>query len=170
MLEAGDAGRTDDMTDIYPPTVQRPALLKLVEALGCRDNALRRDECGDWAICGKTGHIYAIPGTLQRRGVVPGFQIFMGCDNPGEELTVRQWSAIKSAMKPFTDITNDGDSEGAFFLDRLPTSAEAEIIRRYVGIPKKREMSEEELTRLRSYAVENAFQSKKPSLSEEEAP
>ena len=30
----------------------REALLALVEALGCRDNALRRDECGDWCISG----------------------------------------------------------------------------------------------------------------------
>ena len=35
------------MTDAFPPTRQRPALLELVKALGCRDNALRRDECGD---------------------------------------------------------------------------------------------------------------------------
>jgi hypothetical protein len=34
------------------PTVQRAALLKLA---GYRDNALRRDECGDWQIVGKLG-------------------------------------------------------------------------------------------------------------------
>ena len=39
--------------DMFPPTAQRPALLTLVEALGCRDNALRRDECGDWATEGE---------------------------------------------------------------------------------------------------------------------
>jgi hypothetical protein len=36
--------------DTYPPTKQRPALLDLVKALGCRDGALRCDECGDWRI------------------------------------------------------------------------------------------------------------------------
>jgi hypothetical protein len=54
------------MPDRYPPAMQRPALLKLAEALGCRDNALRRDECGDWRIVGRLGHIYAIPGPLDR--------------------------------------------------------------------------------------------------------
>jgi hypothetical protein len=55
------------MTDIYPPAKQREALLKLVEALGCRDNALRRDECSDSRINGKQGWIYAVP---------KGFQLF----------------------------------------------------------------------------------------------
>ena len=44
----------------------REALIKLVEALGCWDRALRRDECGDWAVFGKLGHIYAVPGTLDQ--------------------------------------------------------------------------------------------------------
>ena len=64
--------------------------------------------------------------------------------------TVRQWSAAKAAMKPFTDITRDGDIEGAFFLDRLPTRDEAEIIRNYVGLRKRREDSEEALAGVRS--------------------
>jgi hypothetical protein len=42
-------------------------------------------------------------------------------------------------------------------MDRLPTESEAEAIRDKVGIPKKREVSEEELIRLRAYAVANAF-------------
>jgi hypothetical protein len=67
------------MADIYPPAKQREALLGFREALGCRDNAVRRDECGDWAIFGKRGHIYAIPGTLDRPKT-PGFQIMItGC-------------------------------------------------------------------------------------------
>jgi hypothetical protein len=47
------------MSDVFPPARQREALLALREALGARDNSLRRDECGDWAIFGKNGHIYA---------------------------------------------------------------------------------------------------------------
>ena len=64
------------MVDIYPPPVQRPALLKLVEALGCQDRALCRDECGDWMVAGDDGHIYAVPGSLDRRKT-EGFQIFV---------------------------------------------------------------------------------------------
>jgi hypothetical protein len=43
--------------------------------LGSRDNALRGDECGAWSGAGRFGHIYAVPGTLDRPGV-EGFQIY----------------------------------------------------------------------------------------------
>jgi hypothetical protein len=144
------------MVDIYPPPVQRPALLKLVEALGCQDRALCRDECGDWMVAGDDGHIYAVPGSLDRRKT-EGFQIFvMGCQ------TVRQWTAVKAAMKPFTDVTNDGGIEGAFFLDRLPRPEEAEIIRRYVGVRKRREDSEATLAALNERTGKFRFQPRRP--------
>lgn len=142
------------MTDKYPPTVQRPALLKLVEALGCREAALRRDECGDWRLGGETGHIYAVPGSIARPNI-EGFQIFVFCE------TVRQWSAAKSQMKPFTELTNDGDNEGALFLDRLPTNGppdEAEIIRRYVGLTKRRVDSEETIAAVQERTGKHRFQ------------
>jgi hypothetical protein len=50
---------------------------------------------------------------------------------------------------PFAKVTQDGDTEGILFLDRFPTPNEAEIIRDKLRIFKKREMSEEELERLR---------------------
>jgi hypothetical protein len=40
---------------------QRAALLEFVAALGNRDGALRRDECGDPRINGRRGYIYAAP-------------------------------------------------------------------------------------------------------------
>jgi hypothetical protein len=124
--------------DIHPPAKQRHALLKLAEALDCRDNALRRDECGDWRISGKLGHIYAVPGTLDR-------------PNAKEPpLGSKAWSYCKKALKPFCDVTNDGGDEGMLFLDRLPTPEEAEIIRDKLGVAKKREMSDAELERLKS--------------------
>jgi hypothetical protein len=134
------------MADIYPPAKQREALLKFAEALGCRDNALRRDECSDWAIFGKRGHIYGVPGSLDRPAT-PGFQILvMGW-------TARGWNLAKETLKPFADLTNDGDDEGAFFLDRLPTPAEAEAIRHYLGIAKKAEYSDEVLAQKREAAL-----------------
>lgn len=141
------------MADIYPPIVQRPALLKLVEALGCREAALRRDECGDWRINGSEGSIFAVPGSLDRPKT-EGFQIYVECD------TVRQWSAVKSAMKAFTDLTNDGDSEGMFFLDHVPTPEEAETIRRYVGVRKRREDSEGTLAAVQARTGKFRFQAK----------
>jgi hypothetical protein len=121
--------------DIFPPAEQRLALLALREALGGRDNALRRDECGDWAIFGKRGHIYAAPD---------GFQIVVQCDS------AREWSYARKALKSFAALTNDGDEEGVVFLDRLPTVEEASTIRQYVGVAKKRVLSDEARERLTS--------------------
>jgi hypothetical protein len=129
------------MADIHPPAKQRVALLGLVEALGCRDASLRKDECGDPRIVGKLGHIYAVPG---------GFQLYFRGAPEFEELTSSQsWTWGKKALA-FAKVTNDGDGEGMLFLDRLPTAAEAEIIRAKLVIAKKREVSEAELERLRS--------------------
>ena len=49
------------MADVFPPARQREVLLALRDALGVRDNALKRDECGDWRVNGRQGHIYAVP-------------------------------------------------------------------------------------------------------------
>ena len=124
----------------YPPAAQRPALLSLVEALGCRANALRRDECSDWRVEGRSGHIYAAPGPLGRRET-PGFQIYIAG-------STRWWTNAKAALEPFCDLTSDGDDEGMLFIDRLPTRDEAERLRHFVGIAKKRVLSEAELARL----------------------
>jgi hypothetical protein len=141
------------MTDKYPPVVQRPELLKLVEALGCREAALRRDECGDWRINGKYGYIYAVPG-IPWGGMekTEGFQIYYrGAEEFGEPSTSRGWTFAKEAM-PFCRVTQDGDMEGLLFLGRLPTPEEAAIIRDKLWIAKKPERSEEELARLRGYS------------------
>lgn len=53
------------MADLYPPTLQRPELLRFVETADLRSSCLRRDECGDWCINGKRGHIYAVPEGFQ---------------------------------------------------------------------------------------------------------
>jgi hypothetical protein len=136
------------MADSYPPPRQREALLRFVEALGCRDAALHRDECGDWRVRGRYGHIYAVPGTLDRPGV-EGFQIYFRGASKFEEPPKgsKAWSFAKKAMS-FCEVINDGDDEGVMLLDRLPTPEEALIIRDKLNIPKKREVSEEERTRL----------------------
>lgn len=127
------------MADKYPPTVQRPALLKLVEALGCRDAALRRDECGDWRINGKHGYIYAVPG---------GFQIYYRGAPEFEEGGPQAWTWAKKLLS-FAVVTQDGDTEGMLFLGRLPTPAEAEIIRDKLHIKKRAEFSDEVLAQKR---------------------
>jgi hypothetical protein len=42
----------------------------------------------------------------------------------------------------FARLTNDGDDEGAVFLGRMPSKAEAEAIRRYCRILRKRDLSD----------------------------
>jgi hypothetical protein len=48
----------------------------------------------------------------------------------------------------FAVVTQDGDDEGMLFLDRRPTEGEATILRRYLGIRKRRDLSDEERARL----------------------
>ncbi len=52
------------------------------------------------------------------------------------------WTYAKRALKFAGEPTNDGDEEGAFVMRRLPTLAEADVIRRYCGIAKKRDMGD----------------------------
>ena len=117
--------------DIFPTTKQRAALAKLMSALGCREAALRRDECGDWRISGSRGHIYAVPG-----GARPSFMLYVMTQS------ARAWTFAKRALSPFAKVINDGDEEGSVIMHRLPTKAEAEVIRRYCGVPKRVEYSE----------------------------
>jgi hypothetical protein len=124
--------------DRYLPAAQRAALLKLIPALGCRDSSLRRDECGDPVVNGKKGHIIAVCGTTDEPGN-PGLMIYvMGWSTNG-------WNRAKDALSSFARLENDGDDEGVFFLDRLPTQSEAEIIRKLTGVAKKAEYSAETL-------------------------
>ena len=91
-------------------------------------------------------------------------------------ISAREWSYARKALKPVAALTNDGDEEGVLFLDRLPTVEEAETIRQYVGVAKKRVLSDEERERLTSLGhrfekrsdVEGGDQREKPAL--EDAP
>jgi hypothetical protein len=139
------------MADKYPPTVQRSSLLKLVEALGARDSTLRRDECGDWRINGKLGHIYAVPsipwGGMEGK---EGFQIyFRGAEEFEEPTTSKAWTYAKEALH-FCYVALDGDAEGILFLDHLPNKQEAQVIRDKLRIPKSFEFDEE--TRVKKQA------------------
>jgi hypothetical protein len=125
------------VADKYPPTRQRPALLRLVEALGCRRAALRRDDCHDWRINGKQGWVYAVP---------EGFQLFFFA-----RCGVNEWDGVGPHIEDyvrakrnliFCRLVQDGIGEGIFLLDRLPYRDEAVIIRDTLVLPKKREVGE----------------------------
>lgn len=76
--------------------------------------------------------------------------------------TARGWNSAKGALS-FAALTNDGDDEGALFLDRLPNADEAELLRHYLAIPKKRELDEATLARLREHMASEGFRAKKPA-------
>jgi len=62
-----------------------------------------------------------------------------------EDEAAHSWNRAKDALSSFAKLGNDGDDEGVFFLDRLPTKSEAEIIRKWTGVAKKAEYSAETL-------------------------
>ncbi len=55
------------------------------------------------------------------------FSIYLQCHS------VRAWNAAKKQLA-FCRVSQDGDDEGVLQFTRLPTEAEAKIIRDYVGI------------------------------------
>jgi hypothetical protein len=138
--------------DRFLPVRQRPALLAFADALDSRASATRRDECGDWAIWGSNGHVYAVP---------EGSQLMIGCDFGNVKWSsARGWESAKKRLS-LGKVTQDGDMEGSVILDRLPTKAEALHIRDILGIPKRVKLSEGQLANLREHAAANAF---KPDL------
>ena len=89
----------------------RSRLEMLLGALDASPTALGLDDCGDWAIFGKHGHIY-IAGQ--------GFSL---CVTTGE--SARRWFNVKQRLS-FCRLTQDGDDEGCLHLDRLPTKVEGQ--------------------------------------------
>jgi hypothetical protein len=166
--------------DTFPPIKQRPALLTFAEIADTRASCLRRDECGDWAIFGKYGHIYAVPVELNPDGswVFPltgaaktGYQLVIGAtvECELEHNSMRQWGADKKKLK-FCRLTQDGDAEGCMILDRLPTAAEGATIRSVLGIPKRIELSEGQLVNLRAHAAAKGFQPPRPAKTPSPVP
>jgi hypothetical protein len=111
----------------------REHLQSFLTALDAWTRALRRDDCNDWAISGRYGTIY-------RDG--DGYIL---CITTGE--SARRWGFVKKRLA-FCRITQDGDDEGCLHLNRLPTSAEADIIREAMGIRQRRRLTPETLNQL----------------------
>jgi hypothetical protein len=78
----------------YPSTAMRTRLLEFRQAIGAREASIRRDDCGDWALSGTSGHVYAVP---------EGFQLYV---TTGERPL--RWSWIKKKLA-FCRVTQDGD-------------------------------------------------------------
>jgi hypothetical protein len=110
-----------------PERDDRASLIALLIALDASPRSLRRDECGDYAIEGKQGHVYT-------NG--PGYLFYVSTGSP------RRWTNIKKRLA-FCNITQDGDDEGCLHLDRLPALHEAGLIREALGIKRKRQLTPE---------------------------
>jgi hypothetical protein len=106
--------------------LERAHLKTLFTALGATRRAFRRDSCGEWAIKGKRGRIYA-DGS--------GFLIVVTTGD-----LIRSWTNIKRKLG-FCRVTQDGDDEGCLHLDHLPTPKEADLIRHALGIKRKRQLT-----------------------------
>lgn len=108
----------------------------MLAALNGWAQALRRDECGAWRIIGKHGSIHTW-------GDGKGWVLWVGCRSP------LHWTHTKRRLS-FCEVTQDGDDEGCLRLHRLPTAAQAEVIRDVLGIRKRTELAPDELERRRA--------------------
>ena len=122
----------------------RELLLGLVDALNVSKSRIRRDECGDWNIVGRRGHISS-DGTAA--------YVFMSCK------TGRRWKAAKRDLGLV--VSQDGDDEGVLRLDTPPTESEAETLRRLLGLRRSVRSSDKQRATLASFH----FRRDKPGVS-----
>lgn len=96
-------------------------LQRLSEALNTSEERIHLDECGDWNIVGKRGHIFT-DAELWHVSV--------------EGTTKRRWDNIKKKLS-FMEVSQDGDDEGIMKLERMPTQEESSLVRETVGLNKR---------------------------------
>lgn len=120
---------------------ERAHLERLLTALDVTHRAIWRDGCGDWAIKGKRGRIYADGG---------GFLVVVSAG-----AFLRGWANIKGKL-PFCRVTQDGDAEGCLHLDHLPVPAEADLIRHALRIKRKRHHTPDQLATITARLRKNA--------------
>ena len=126
-------------------------LLPFLEALDASPKALHRPVCrgwvGDWQISGKTGHVLAGGSAFLLYATTPEIDRI---DSDGKRRcygSPRRWGNIKAQLC-FAVLTQEGDDEGIYRLERLPSEAEAGVIRDCLGIRRKRKVTAETLQRL----------------------
>jgi hypothetical protein len=116
----------------------RVPLQALLAALHASPIAPQRDlhrgegRKSDYGIHGKLGHIY-LDGDVFLLSVVAKDE---------RDQSPRRWTNVKQRLA-FCRIMQDGDDEGALHIDRLPTPAEAVLIREALGIRKRRALTED---------------------------
>jgi len=97
----------------------------LADASGISRRNVRKDECDQWTISGKGGH-------LQTSGDLSSFLLYVRTYSP------RKWGAIKRKAKLLGwALTQDGDDEGCFRLG-LPDKNQSKFVRELLGLRRKR--------------------------------
>jgi hypothetical protein len=109
-------------------------LRTLLIALDASPGQLHRDECGDWQIAGRAGHVYADAA---------GFLVVVIAGS------TRAWGAVKRQLD-FCSPPQDGDTEGCLRLGRLPSPTEASAIRQALRLRKRRQDAPPTVARLRA--------------------
>jgi hypothetical protein len=120
--------RTADEAD-----ADKASLVELFEALHASPSVLRRNADGLWTLRGRPGCYVSTWGDGK------SWQLVVA---PEEEISALQWTWFKKRLH-FCEVTQDGDEDGCFRLSRLPTAAEAEVIRDIIGIRKRMDLSAE---------------------------
>lgn len=111
----------------YRPTKtdEKNFLLEVADSLDVSLRKLSQDECDDWAILAENGNIHT-------DGHAWYVYIFAR--------SKRHWSGLKTKMS-FMELVNDGDDEGRFRLERMPSPKEAAAIRKVLGLKKRPALS-----------------------------
>lgn len=98
----------------------------ILVALDAAHTQYGKDECGAWAVRGKKGYAAASGD--------PGRAKWLLYCQPR---TKGKWNNIRRALTSIGNCTQNGDDEGIFVFDRLPTPDEATYIRKVVGFRKR---------------------------------
>ena len=101
---------------------------------------LEKDACGEPCLIGMYGNV-RVDGN--------GFGVAVLARSR------RRYTSLKSKLLPFCILAQDGDYEGIFHLQELPTKEQAKVIRSVLGLRKKREYTDEGL-RARRASMEKA--------------
>jgi hypothetical protein len=115
----------------------------LLVALDASKRSLRRDECGAWSIMGRHGHVYTW-------GPSGGWLIHCAPSSP------RKWTNVKKRLS-FCQLTQDGNDEGCFRLFDLPPPEQAVLIRKAIGL-KRRKRHPGNLSHLKFTTARRGFQ------------
>jgi hypothetical protein len=106
----------------------RILLIELAKALNVSRRRIKRDTCSD-------PNIFAIRGHISTDST--SFYLYVQVKTP------RRWEITKRALN-FLSVTQDGDDEGIFILHEMPTTQQAAVIRKVLGLRKAPSLKKEE--------------------------